>query len=291
MRQTIRGSSFLLLIAWVLFAGQFASAQAKDGLPDASTLQKRMQEILGLKADEQIEVANVEDTSGLGEAVAKAAVWDNYWFRFWEDKLPKLIQTKASLTAWSVRVVKTNDILIFVDELNSVFDCVRDSGFSCEAIWEFDGPDAAEYQIDKRRYGVGHQKLAMDLNPGLLRVATFGPFDQAKVSKLQRVFQDSVLNAEFFNEVKEYRSPALANRPIRIRVGNFNLDSQWLYYYVEGERYLETIEFDSSGTRVVHQDDGNLDSPPFKWTYPKAVKRIRENGVWFVVKDGKLVRE
>jgi hypothetical protein len=184
-----------------------------------------------------------------------------------------------------------------LDEIHSVLHCYWDGAYYVQWVDDYEdpvlsgGPDLEDYEIDKRRYGAGRQRVLVVLEPSLLQVLDFSAFDSIKVNKVEQLFKEHILTKEFFQEIKEYRSPKLARAPIRIRVGNFTKDSSWIYYQVEGMEYLETIQLDPMGKRFVYHDEYSFKAPPHMWDYPHAIKRLKENGAWFVVKNGKLVKE
>ena len=296
MPQTIRGFSIAIFILLFLLP-KAGSAQSPGGQSTTAPSREHVQEILGLKPQKSIAEQGPANIAGVSEAVAKAIVWNNYWFGYWPTKIPKMIQANATLTAWSVRAEKGQAVYVFVDELHSVFHCYRDGEPYVQSVWDHEdallpaGPQLEEYDLEKRQYGVGQQSFSIRLNPALSQTLAFGEFDALKIERVQRVFEEYVLNKDFFDNVREYRSPKLAGRPIRVHVGNFNLNSTWIYYYVEGMDYLETIEFDPAGKRFVYLDAYSFTAPPHAVDYPHAIKRIQEDGTWFVVKDGKLVKE
>ena len=259
--------------------------------------QKQLQEILKREPPEKIPTEKIADISDLPEVVAKAIVWDNYWFGYWPNKVPKMAQSTTHLTVWPVRVPNEDAVYVFIDELHSVVHCYLDHAYYVQWIDDYEdpvlsaGPRLEEFEIDKHRYGVGQQSLSVVLGPETLSTIRFDRFGALKIAKVEQSFNNHILNKDFFDEVKQYRSQEFAQKPIRIKVGNFNFDSPWIYYHVEGMEYLESIQFDSAGKSFVHLDSYSFTDPPHAWDYPHAIKRIAENGSWFVIKNGKLVKE
>jgi len=255
-----------------------------------------MKEILGIQPGKKVEIASEVDVTGLPSAVAEATIWGNYWFGFW-GSIPNMAKTGGELTAWPVRPVNGADVYVFVDELHSVFICSFEKKYACDTLWNFGdslgsaGPQFEEYESDKQRYSADRQKLSISLRPDLLRTVEFSPFDDAKIRKIETLFDQHVLDKEFFQRVRQGRTRKLSNQPIRIRVGDFNLDSFLIYFYINGDPYLSTIWLDPTGNRFTYLEEWSTDYGILRYYYPHAVKRIQENGAWFVVKNGKLVKD
>jgi hypothetical protein len=296
MKQTIAIFLANLFVVGTLFA-RTTNAQSTTSQPDPQQPGLQLQGLFKRQPTDKVDTTEVSNLTGLSEAVAKAIVWNNYWFGYWPDKVSNLMQTRATLKVLPVGVEKEQAVYVFVDEIHSVLHCYWDGAYFVQWVDDYEdpvlsgGPRLEDYAIDKRRYGVGRQTVSVTLAPSLLGVLAFGEFDAIKVNKVEQLFNEYILTAEFFKEIKAYRSPKLVHAPIRIRVGNFTKDSSWIYYQVEGMEYLETIQLDSTGKRLVYLDSYSFKDPPHMWDYPHAIERIKQNGAWFVVKNGKFRKE
>ncbi len=227
----------------------------------------------------------------LPEAVEKAIEWDRYWFGYWVSNSPPRTTTDRVLTAWVAWDQKAEAAYVFVDELSSVFRCEWDEKFSCDVSGN-DGdigePDA--YQLWKKKCEKLHGPFRLPVAPAR-QATTFGAFDGNKTRKVRRLFEDHVLSRKFIREARNSRTLRSRGHPLRIRIGNFELDSPMIYFYVEGTPYLQTIWLNPVADRFMYLDEWSIDTPGRKKSYPYAMKRIRENGVTFVIKAGKLVAE
>jgi len=272
-------------------------ARSSNGQSDAQSDKNALGRILGARPEKQAQMPGPSNVSGLAEGVARAIVWDDYWFGYWEDRIPKMILEKRTLTGWPVPAKDGKGTYVLVDDLHGEFYCSREERPLCNTTADYEdalapaGPDLPEYQARKRASGAGQQKITIDLEPKLLEAIKFGPFDASKIEKAERLFNQHVLNKEFFESLRQGQASQSARRAVRIRIGNFNLDSSFIFFYVEGDPYLQTIELDARGNSFVHLDEWRIDSPPHLKDYPHAVKRIEENGSWFAAKDGKLSKE
>lgn len=285
------GLGLFLLFAADMVYGQPASGQS-GGHPQQDVLGK----IMG-STSAKSQVPGTMDVSGLSVSVGRAIVWDNYWFGYWGNKINRISSAGEILTGWPVPGENGKDIDVLVDEIHSELFCTRGNQPVCSTVSDYEddlvsaGPDPQEYETRKQRSGAGRQKISIILTPTLLESIKFGSFDAPKIEKVERLFDEHILNKEFFDAIRQGHRPGLVHDPIRIRVGNFNLDSPFIYFYVEGDPYLQTVELDQFGNHFVHIDEWSIDSPPHTKDYPHAMKRIRENGASFVVKEGKLVKE
>lgn len=278
-------------------SASLASAQSSSGQSEAQPDKNALGRILGTTPQKQTQMPTTTGVSGLAEGVARAIVRDGYWFGYWEDRIPKMILENRTLTGWPISARDGKGAYVLVDDLHGEFYCSNGERPLCSTTADYEdaltpaGPDLAEYQTRKEGSGAGQQKITINLQPKLLEDIKFGPFDASKIEKVRRLFDQHILNKEFFENLRLGQASHSAQRAVRIRIGNFNQNSHLIYFYVEGDPYLQTIELNAAGDLFARVDEWRIDGAPHSRDYPHAVKRIEENGSWFVVKDGKLSKE
>ena len=297
----MRISRFRLVLAFFVLPSLLPVISAQQvSPPSVQTEQEKIdgavKETPATMPPKEIGLKEPVELGGLSDAVARAAVWDNYWFGFWKS-IPRMAEAQEQLTGWPVRATNGEDVLVFVDELHSVFSCSFQKQYACDFVWNYgdrlcaEEPDFVEYESIKKSKGAGQQKISIVMRPELLRAVNFSSFDDAKARKVQILINAHYLDKEFFHDARKYYGQRARYDPIRIRVGNFNLDSPLIYFYVDGMPYLPIMSLDPTASRFVYLDEWSIDSGSHRCYYPHAIKRIRENGAWFTVENGKLVRE
>jgi hypothetical protein len=88
MKQTMAMFFAALFLAGTFSAGTM-SAQSTTSRPEAEQLGLQLQEIFKREPTDKVDTTEVANLMGLPEALAKAIVWNNYWFVYWPGKVSK----------------------------------------------------------------------------------------------------------------------------------------------------------------------------------------------------------
>lgn len=237
---------------------------------------------------------SADDLAKLSAGVASSIEWYHYWFGDW-PKDQYIAVKNVALQGVPISHANSDVVFVAVEELRSVMVCAPDGPrsscdpYSTEEMLTPSGPVVEEYTSTKKRIGADKQsqRLRILLDDRARSAVRFGAFDQAKARKLDGIFRDHGFTEVFSRLHRRSR----VSRRVRFRIGNFSQESQWIYFYIEGEPYFCTITLDETRTKFANLDWLDLSVLPQTRGYRFAEKRINQNGAWFVFKNGHLARQ
>src|SRR5580692_415553 len=173
----MRISRFRLVLAFFVLPSLLPVISAQQvSPPSVQTEQEKIdgavKETPATTPPKEIGLKEPVELGGLSDAVARAAVWDNYWFGFWKS-IPRMAEAQEQLTGWPVRATNGEEVFVFVDELHSIFSCSFQKKYACDFVWNYgdrlcaEEPDFVEYESIKKSKGAGQQKISIVMRPEL----------------------------------------------------------------------------------------------------------------------------
>lgn len=230
---------------------------------------------------------------GLEESVAEGLVWNNYWFGYWSDTLPKLLADQRALPALAAGDPLAGPVFVCIDEIRTILECYADGEFVVQNITSHDDGritrdlNVKHYDEQKRVQCDKGTRLSIRLGPLAKGAIEFGEFTREKASYFREIYEQHVLDADVYSFLRRHVGDR--TQTLKMRVGNFTLDSHWIYYYVKAVPYIGIIQWNPSRRELVHHELKYVQEMPLEEKLLVLKQRIDENGTWFVLTDRGLV--
>ncbi len=223
------------------------------------------------------------------EALDSSLIMNHYWYGFWGEELPLLVDTvlkaRVSDARWAT--------VVCIDALQTVLAFQRHDPYSGVVIRapraaSSDDVNARTYQSVADRDCRDGKETAIFLQAEELQ---FG----GDVFTLEEVeFVEGVMGEVVSDEWREFMENQLAQvsretREYEIRVGNpLDGSMQWIFHYIRGIPYLGIAHVNRETGEIFWEDSLYVHETPQAQKYRHAIERIEENARCMTVRDGQL---
>jgi hypothetical protein len=229
------------------------------------------------------------------EIVGDALVWEEYWKSPFDNMGVPPLNKKSDIKY--ICFINGDDMMVFIDDYLCVLNFQRHENrwLYYEAVVynetkitpQNNKRDYAEYK--NRMLKNAHVKTT-ELRKLNLEVINPKGFSEVKVELVKKVFIKNILTNEFKKFVYQV-SKAGSQKPVSIRVGDFNVDNSLMYYYVKDLDYCGRVFINPVNHQVIHEEFESYLENPNGIYLENIIKRIDENGRWFIYHNGKFVSE
>lgn len=240
----------------------------------------------------------------IGDFIYKTVIWQQYWFKRWDDKVvdkifnKDFVKLKLYFTSYDSSYIghKMTTYYIFVDELNSIFS-LREYGNNYLTLTQIETDDdlkivnktAKEHFFKPlSKYDVKDVKLKNNYRKDIVD-NSFIEFNNEKILIVEKILIQFFSVSETFKNKSDGFIRILKNKKAKIRIGNFFINYPDIVFYIDdcinNKPCCGIIQRDVKNELIgdwIYYKEGDVKR------YKYTIEQLDRNGAWFVWENNEV---